>query len=77
MLVQCQAYGNVLSRVSTWLQVNEALLKELPPPIVALEYYRGGDLYMFDDFQTSKRVEPRRPPCRCNPCREVTVAFAR
>lgn len=46
-------------------QENEALLKELPPPLVALEYYRGGDLYMFDDFQTSKHREPRRPDCKC------------
>lgn len=46
-----------------FVEANEALLKELPPPLVALEYYRGGDLYLFDDFQTSKRREPRRPEC--------------
>ena len=46
------------------MQVNKALLKELPPPLVALEYYRSGDLYMFDDFQTSKQSIPRRPDCK-------------
>ena len=44
---------------------NEELLKSLPPPVVALEYYRGGDLYYFDNFQTSDRTgDPRRPSCR-------------
>lgn len=43
---------------------NEKTLKGMPPPLVALQYYRGSDLYMFDEFQTSKRVKPRRPPCR-------------
>ena len=86
----------------------QALLKKLPPPAVALEYYKascarrsilvgrdtlfvphvrrhqrwnaqslntrastapqGEDLYMFDDFQTSKQAEPRRPPCECVHC---------
>ncbi|DBA97712.1 TPA: hypothetical protein ACH3X3_012597 [Trebouxia sp. C0006] len=42
---------------------NEDLLKSLPPPVCALEYYRGGDLYMFDAFMTTKKEMPRRPPC--------------
>ena len=53
------------------LQANEALLKELPPPLVALEYYRGGDLYLFDDFQTSNRREPRRPDCKYDCCTKL------
>ncbi len=40
---------------------NAAKLKELPAPIVAINYYRDGDLYMFDEFQTS------RPPCDRRP----------
>ena len=32
---------------------------------MALEYYKGGDLYMFDDFQTTSRPDPRRPGCKC------------
>lgn len=29
-----------------FVETNEALLKELPPPIVAAAYYRNEDLYM-------------------------------
>lgn len=36
-------------------------LKLLPAPAVAVAYYRNGDLYMFDEFQTSRRPEERRP----------------
>lgn len=43
---------------------NEELLKTLPPPMVALNYYRAGDLYMFDEFQTAERTTPRRPVCK-------------
>eukprot|EP00197_Chlamydomonas_leiostraca_P008573 CAMPEP_0202884810 /NCGR_PEP_ID=MMETSP1391-20130828/41340_1 /ASSEMBLY_ACC=CAM_ASM_000867 /TAXON_ID=1034604 /ORGANISM="Chlamydomonas leiostraca, Strain SAG 11-49" /LENGTH=484 /DNA_ID=CAMNT_0049568041 /DNA_START=96 /DNA_END=1550 /DNA_ORIENTATION=- len=42
---------------------NAPLLKTLPPPLVAAQYYRSSDLYMFDEFQTSKQAEPRDPPC--------------
>lgn len=56
------------------LQANEALLKELPPPLVALEYYRGGDLYLFDDFQTSNRREPRRPDCKYGCCTKLPAS---
>ena len=36
-------------------------LKQQPAPAVALEYYRDGDLYMFDEFQTTHQAETRRP----------------
>ncbi|GBG60897.1 hypothetical protein CBR_g16017 [Chara braunii] len=36
-------------------------LKTLPAPEVAVRYYTQGDLYMFDEFQTSKVPESRRP----------------
>ena len=39
---------------------NEEKLKALPAPQVALDYYRDGDLYMFDAFQIDT-CEPRRP----------------
>ncbi|GBF99932.1 plastid terminal oxidase [Raphidocelis subcapitata] len=43
-----------------FVDANEELLKSLPPPLVAAEYYCGQDLYrMFDAFQTSDT--PRRP----------------
>ncbi|GBF89019.1 plastid terminal oxidase [Raphidocelis subcapitata] len=45
-------------------ETNEALLKSIPPPRVAVAYYRNEDLYMFDEMQTcSKPAEPRRPSC--------------
>ena len=43
---------------------NEALLKTIPPPLVALNYYKAGDLYLFDQLQTGwGAASPRRPPC--------------
>eukprot|EP01025_Chloroclados_australasicus_P057175 TRINITY_DN7117_c0_g1_i13.p2 TRINITY_DN7117_c0_g1~~TRINITY_DN7117_c0_g1_i13.p2 ORF type:complete len:450 (+),score=69.27 TRINITY_DN7117_c0_g1_i13:187-1536(+) len=42
---------------------NQELLRSIPPPMVAAKYYRSQDLYMFDEFQTSRIREPRRPPC--------------
>mmetsp|Transcript_29148 Transcript_29148/g.35403 ORF Transcript_29148/g.35403 Transcript_29148/m.35403 type:complete len:408 (+) Transcript_29148:482-1705(+) len=47
---------------SQFVEENRALLKSLPPPEVAVEYYRDGDLYMFDEFQSMRRPESRRPP---------------
>ena len=43
-------------------------LSKLPPPDVATSYYRDGDLYMFDEMQTTSSHiecsgEPRRPKC--------------
>lgn len=40
---------------------NEKLLKNLPPPPVAVDYYESEDLYMYDEFQTSQLPETRRP----------------
>ncbi|KAK3244522.1 hypothetical protein CYMTET_14026 [Cymbomonas tetramitiformis] len=52
---------------SAFLQVNEDALKNLPAPKVAVQYYKTGDLYLFDSFQTRPSPEDpvvlRRPPC--------------
>jgi len=43
---------------------NAQLLSTIPPPLVALQYYRSPDLYMFDEFQTAGRpagAGPRTP----------------
>ena len=45
-------------------EANKELLQSLPPPLVALEYYRAGDLYYFDQLVTAADVEPRRPACK-------------
>lgn len=39
----------------------EATLKQQPAPAIAQNYYRDGDLYMFDEFQTSRVPSDRRP----------------
>ncbi|KAG8385776.1 hypothetical protein BUALT_Bualt03G0080400 [Buddleja alternifolia] len=36
-------------------------LKKLPAPAVAVRYYTEGDLYLFDEFQTSRPPNSRRP----------------
>lgn len=36
-------------------------LKNLPAPDVAVKYYTGGDLYLFDEFQTDRVPNTRRP----------------
>ena len=46
---------------ATFLQENEAELKAQPAPQVAIHYYRDGDLYLFDEFQTGVVPESRRP----------------
>ena len=43
-----------------FLKEHEEELKAQPAPQVALDYYRDGDLYMFDEFQTGS-CEVRRP----------------
>ncbi|KAG1680404.1 hypothetical protein FOA52_015495 [Chlamydomonas sp. UWO 241] len=42
---------------------NKDLLKTLPPPIVAAQYYSSKDLYLFQEFQTSEEGARRRPKC--------------
>ncbi|GAB2301041.1 Ubiquinol oxidase 4, chloroplastic/chromoplastic [Dionaea muscipula] len=36
-------------------------LKKFPAPDVAVQYYTGDDLYLFDEFQTSRAPSTRRP----------------
>jgi len=36
-------------------------LKKLPAPEVAVKYYTEGDLYLFDEFQTARTPNTRRP----------------
>lgn len=44
-----------------FLKSEESHLKSQPAPAIAKQYYRDGDLYMFDEFQTSHPSEERRP----------------
>ncbi|NJM74397.1 MAG: plastoquinol terminal oxidase, partial [Scytonema sp. RU_4_4] len=45
----------------TFLNTQGESLKTQSAPQVAVNYYRDGDLYMFDEFQTFTRPESRRP----------------
>lgn len=44
-----------------YLRTHEAELKTQSAPQVAIDYYRDGDLYMFEEFQTTPDHEFRRP----------------
>lgn len=52
-----------LVRCAVFAEQNEELLKELPPPRVAAEYYCGSDVYMFQSFLVSEEAQCRKPKC--------------
>lgn len=53
--------GHAYNTYNKYLIENEAELKAAPAPEIAVKYYRDGDLYMFDEFQTARKPEERRP----------------
>jgi len=57
-LVEQHAYASY----NKFLTAEADYLKTQPAPAVAVQYYRDGDLYMFDEFQTARPIEERRPP---------------
>ncbi|MEN9227025.1 MAG: alternative oxidase [Thermostichus sp. HHBFW_bins_43] len=56
-LVEQHAYKSY----DAFLKSHEAELKAQPATEVAVRYYRDGDLYMFDEFQTAQVPAERRP----------------
>ena len=56
--------GHASDTYAEFVVENEERLKQLPPPLVALEYYKSGDLYYFDKLQTNPSDPKRRPECR-------------
>lgn len=56
-LVEKHAYASY----DKFLTQDESSLKRLPAPQIAIDYYRDGDLYMFDEFQTAQSPAQRRP----------------
>ena len=56
-LVEEHAYASY----DTFLTQEESALKQKPAPQIANNYYRDGDLDMFDEFQTSHAPAQRRP----------------
>jgi len=57
--------GHATDTYDTFIVENKELLRSLPPPLVALEYYKSGDLYLFDSLQTTGTDPKRRPACKC------------
>jgi ubiquinol oxidase len=53
--------GHAYHTYDHFLKEQEAELKAQPAPQIAISYYRDGDLYMFDEFQTARAPEERRP----------------
>lgn len=56
-LVEQHAYKSY----NSFLHENTEMLKAEPAPEIAVCYYRDGDLYMFDEFQTAHAPAERRP----------------
>ncbi|WP_216595682.1 alternative oxidase [Myxosarcina sp. GI1] len=56
-LIESHAYHTY----DKYLQVHEAELKAQKAPQVAIDFYRDGDLYMFEEVQTTAEREFRRP----------------
>mmetsp|Transcript_14274 Transcript_14274/g.34331 ORF Transcript_14274/g.34331 Transcript_14274/m.34331 type:complete len:378 (-) Transcript_14274:438-1571(-) len=61
-----QVESHAYHTYDVFLTTNEAKLKKLPPPAVAVRYYTEGDLFLFDEFQTGAPMSksdsaPRRP----------------
>mmetsp|Transcript_12656 Transcript_12656/g.30225 ORF Transcript_12656/g.30225 Transcript_12656/m.30225 type:complete len:164 (-) Transcript_12656:2114-2605(-) len=55
--------SHAVDTYSTFLKENKEKLEKLPAPAVAKSYYTSNDLYLFDDFQVSKKPGTRRPKC--------------
>lgn len=53
--------SHAFSTYDKFLKAQGEELKKLPAPEVAIKYYTGDDLYLFDEFQTSRPPESRRP----------------
>ncbi|CAN0855846.1 Ubiquinol oxidase 4, chloroplastic/chromoplastic [Linum grandiflorum] len=52
---------HAFSTYDKFIKAHEDELKQLPAPEVAVRYYTGDDLYLFDEFQTSRVPNTRRP----------------
>ncbi|KAI4371164.1 hypothetical protein MLD38_019430 [Melastoma candidum] len=53
--------SHAFSTYDKFLKAQGDELKKLPAPDVAVKYYTGDDLYLFDEFQTSRPPQSRRP----------------
>lgn len=53
--------GHAFETYDKFIKSKGEELKKLPAPEVAVRYYTEGDLYLFDEFQTSRPINSRRP----------------
>jgi len=53
--------AHAVDTYAQFVDQNEEILKSMPPARIAREYYQGADLFLFDEFQTSREVRSRRP----------------
>ncbi|KAK6149722.1 hypothetical protein DH2020_017247 [Rehmannia glutinosa] len=53
--------GHAFETYDKFIKTQGEELKELPAPGVAVRYYTEGDFYLFDEFQTSRPPNSRRP----------------
>lgn len=56
-----QVEEHAYNTYNTFVKTHEEELKGQPAPPIAINYYHEGDLYLFDEFQTSHPVAMRRP----------------
>lgn len=56
--------AHAVDTYAQFVDQNAELLKTMPAPRIAVEYYEGADLYLFDEFQTAREVRTRRPRIR-------------
>mmetsp|Transcript_2078 Transcript_2078/g.9125 ORF Transcript_2078/g.9125 Transcript_2078/m.9125 type:complete len:485 (-) Transcript_2078:90-1544(-) len=53
--------AHAVDTYAEFVEENEDILRSLPAPKIARDYYTAADLYFFDEFQTSSRRGERRP----------------
>ncbi|KAI3680478.1 hypothetical protein L6452_35249 [Arctium lappa] len=53
--------GHAFETYDKFIKAKGDELKKLPPSKVAVKYYTEGDLYLFDEFQTARLPNTRRP----------------
>ena len=53
--------AHAVDTYAQFVDQNEEVLKSMPPSRIAREYYQGADLFLFDEFQTSREARSRRP----------------
>ena len=56
--------AHAVDTYAEFVDANREALAKLPAPRVTRLYYTGADLFLFDEFQTSRARGSRRPPCK-------------